>query len=90
MWKCFVQNTVLMATQPLAQDWGLQAARNNFLWVKTAHWKPYKVLGTLRKSYKLPKGLADDSMLWITANNISMYSCGNAKPTRQIAVLNLC
>ena len=35
IWKHFVRNMVLVATQPLTWDWGLWVAKNNFLWVRT-------------------------------------------------------
>ena len=60
IWKHFVWNTILMATRHLAWDQGLWSSRNSFQWVGTTHWKSLEVLGTLRKSHKSPKDLADD------------------------------
>jgi len=70
IWKHLVQNSFLVATWPLDQAWGFQSSRNNLQWLGMTHWKPLEVLGTLRKSHKLPESLADDLRVSLTFPSI--------------------
>ena len=51
---------ILVATQPLAQDWRLWVAKNNFLWVIPTHRESYELWGSFRNLCESPKGLSDD------------------------------